>query len=414
MTCRFCNAELDAPFLDLGMHPSANRLLNKGLLDQINSGPLVEPRTALRLQVCSNCWLVQLSEFTQPDEIFTDEYVYFSSYAKSWVEHARQYVDTVRKRFGLDSRSWVVEVASNDGYLLQHFIENGIPCTGVDPAGNAATEAEARGVETIVDFFSLGFATKLVEQRGKADLVLGNNVLAHVPTINDFVAGLHQLLKPSGVVTMEFPHLARLVELTQFDTIYDEHYFYFSLMAVQKIFLHHGLDVFDVEQLSTHGGSLRIFAKHVDNEDLSVSENVAAITAIEKSLGIDQLATYTALQQRSDAIRTEFKAFIGRAQAEGKSIAAFGAAAKGNTFLNYCVVGHDSIKLVADDTPIKQGRFLPGSHIPIVPEQELRELQPDYVVILPWNFREEIAGKLSYIREWDGKFVTCIPQVEIW
>jgi len=414
MTCRFCNAELEAPFLDLGMHPSANRLLNKGLLDQINDGSIIEPRSPLRLQVCQKCWLVQLSEFTQPDEIFTDEYVYFSSYAQSWVAHAKRYVDTVHKRFCLDANSWVVEVASNDGYLLQHFNENGIPCTGVDPAGNAAIEAEARGVETIVDFFSLEFATKLVEQRGKADLVLGNNVLAHVPTINDFVAGLHRLLKPSGVVTMEFPHLARLVELTQFDTIYDEHYFYFSLLAVQKIFLHHGLQIFDVEQLSTHGGSLRIFAKHVDNEALQITENVTAIIDMEKRLGIDQLTTYKALQQRSEAIRTDFRTFVDEAQAQGKTIAAFGAAAKGNTFLNYSEVEQGSISLVADDTPIKQGRYLPGSHISIVSEQDLRELRPDYVLILPWNFREEISEKLSYIREWDGKFVTCIPQVEIW
>ena len=414
MKCRFCNSKLEEPFLDLGQHPSANRLLSRKALAQINDKSLCEPKAPLRLLVCRNCWLVQLTDFKQPEALFTDSYLYYSSYAQSWVDHAKRYTDMAVERFSLSSNSWVVEIASNDGYLLQHFVELGIPCIGVDPAAEAAKDAKGRGVNTLVEFFSFDFSKNLVELKGNADLVLGNNVLAHVPNINDFIAGLGYLIKPTGIITMEFPHLAKLITLTQFDTVYDEHYFYFSLLTICKIFAHHGLRIFDVEELSTHGGSLRIFAQHAHHNSQPTNLSVERTLTMERELGLNDRKIYEQLQHNTAKIRNDFKALIDHTRKYGGGISAFGAAAKGNTFLNYCGVNHEQITLVADNSPAKQGRFLPGSHIPIVAEHELREMRPDLVLILPWNLREEIARRLSYVREWGGKFITCIPQVEIW
>jgi len=413
-TCRFCNSELEKPFLDLGMQPSANSLLSETHLRKIKAGEFPEPVSPLRVLVCGDCWLVQLADFSSPQDLFTDDYVYYSSFSASWVAHARRYVEMITDRLGLDGGSQVVEIASNDGYLLQHFVASGIPCYGIDPAAKAAHEAKKKGIETIVDFFGKKTATQLADTRGKADLILGNNVLAHVPTINDFVAGLGQLLNATGVITMEFPHLAKLIENTQFDTIYDEHYFYLSLLSVQKIFAAHDLTVFDVEEIPTHGGSLRIFARHAGNKSLPESQNISSVIEHEKRVGLNTVATYEKLQKRVEAIRSEFHALIKKECSSGKKIVAFGAAAKGNTFLNYCDVGHEHISLVADDTLAKQGRFLPGSHIPIVPEEDLRKSKPNLVLILPWNFKDEIINKLGYIREWGGRFVTCIPRIQIW
>jgi len=414
MTCQFCNSALDRPFLDLGMQPSANSLLSAAHLQNIKSGEYSEPVFPLRVIVCDSCWLVQLADFSSPEDLFTDDYVYYSSFSPSWVAHAKRYVDMITGRLGLNARSQVVEIASNDGYLLQHFVEKGIPCYGIDPAAKAANEAKKKGVTTIIDFFGEDAACKLVHTKGKADLILGNNVLAHVPAINDFVSGLGRLLNSTGVITMEFPHLAKLIENTQFDTIYDEHFFYLSLLSVQKVFAAHALTIFDVEEIPTHGGSLRIFAKHSANDSLPVSQNIRGVIEHEIRIGLNDVSTYEKLQKRAETIRTEFRILIDQEFSAGNSIAAFGAAAKGNTFLNFCGTGQEQISLVGDDTLAKQGRFLPGSHIPIVQEEQLCRFQPDLVLILPWNFKDDIIEKLGYIREWGGRFITCIPKVQIW
>jgi len=414
MTCRFCNSSLGKPFLDLGMHPSANSLLSKSRLEKIRAGESPEPVSPLRVLVCDKCWLVQLADFSRPEDLFTDDYVYYSSFSPSWVAHAKRYVEMISDRLELNAGSQVVEVASNDGYLLQHFVAKKIPCYGIDPAAKAANEAQKKGIETVIDFFGRDVANQLATTRGKADLILGNNVFAHVPTINDFVSGLKQLLSASGVITLEFPHVAQLVKNNQFDTIYDEHFFYYSLLSVQKIMSSHGLTVFDVEEIPTHGGSLRIYAKHSENESHPISINVSNIVDHEIEVGLNKTETYKNIQKRSEDIRSEFRALIEREGVSGNKIAAFGAAAKGNTFLNFCDIGHEHISLVADDTLAKQGRFLPGSHIPIVPEDELCRSKPDVVLILPWNFKDDIISKLDYIRDWGGRFVTCIPKVQVW
>jgi 2-polyprenyl-3-methyl-5-hydroxy-6-metoxy-1,4-benzoquinol methylase len=406
MKCRFCRTEVSRVFLDLGQQPSAN-----SFIDTARKGEK-EPVYPLKVLVCEKCLLVQLADVNKADDIFTAGYVYFSSYAKSWVEHAKRYADKMTERFSLGAASFVVEVASNDGYLLQHFKARDIECLGIDPAANAAEAAKAKGVETLVDFFGEDLARKVVETRGKADVIAANNVLAHVPELNDFVRGLKALLKPGGVITIEFPHLMQLVEGVQFDTIYDEHFSYFSLGAAQRILSHHGLEIFDVEELPTHGGSLRLFIHH-QGDVQAVNGSVEVLLSRERNLGMESLDYYDGFQNRTQRIRDDFLEIVTREKAAGRKIAAFGAAAKGNTFLNYCKVGVDAIDFVVDDTPAKQGKLLPMSRIPVVSEEVLKQERPDIILVLPWNLKGEIINKLAYIRDWGGRFVTCIPEVEV-
>jgi SAM-dependent methyltransferase len=366
----------------------------------------------LRVYVCERCLLVQLEEFVAPGEIFS-EYAYFSSYSDSWVEHARRYCELVTARFGLGPRSRVMEIASNDGYLLQHFVAKGIPVLGIEPAANVAQTAVAKGVPTVVRFFGRQAAEEIRGQHGAPDLIVGNNVLAHVPDINDFVSGMKALLKAGGVITMEFPHVLELIELNQFDTIYHEHFSYLSLGTVERIFGAHGLAVFDVERIPTHGGSLRIYACHAGDEGKPTSERVAALRALEASKGYDRLEAYLSFEESVRRTKRTLLEFLIRARGEGKRIVGYGAPGKGNTLLNYCGIRTDFLEFTVDRNPYKHGKFTPGTHIPILPPQRLLEARPDYVLILPWNLREEIVESLAGIREWGGRFVIPIPTVGI-
>jgi len=403
-TCRFCNAALTHTFCDLGMSPLSNSFVTA---DRLNA---MEPFYPLHAFVCDNCFLVQLDEFESPEEIFSD-YVYFSSYSDSWLEHSRQYTEQMTQRLGLNDKSQVIEIASNDGYLLQYFAERGIPVLGVEPAANVAAAATEKGIPTLVKFLSVATATEMLNSGQQADLLLGNNVLAHVPDINDFVAAMAILLKPDGVITMEFPHLLKLIELNQFDTIYHEHFSYLSLLSVERIFKAHGLQVFDVDELSTHGGSLRIYARHDSAEP--VNANIDALRQVEQDAEIDQLSTYAAFGDRVEATKRRLLEFLINAKAEGKSIAGYGAPAKGNTLLNYCGARRDLIDFTVDRNPVKQNRYLPGTHIPVFAPEKIDELKPDYVLILPWNIKDEIVSKMNHIRDWGGKFVVPIPTVEV-
>ena len=367
----------------------------------------------LTVYVCRNCWLMQIPEFHTAPDMFSGEYLYFSSYAKSWVQHAAQFCKGATDRFNLNDKSFVVEVASNDGYLLQEFVATNIPCLGIDPAENAAAAARKKGVETIVDFFSAKTALNIVDMKGHADLIVANNVLAHVPDINDFIAGIAILLVPDGVVSFEFPHLARLLEKTQFDTIYDEHFSYLSLGVIMRLFERHGLAVFDVEELSTHGGSIRIYGRHSANTSMHIESRVDTLLTSERDQGLEQLSTYIDFEKRAVSIRGAFRDLITSELTKGQKIAAFGAAAKGTIFLNYCDVGADSISFVIDDTPAKQGRFIPGVHIPVMSFDALELEKPDLIIILPWNFRDEIAAYLEPARTWGAKFVVATPKIEI-
>jgi 2-polyprenyl-3-methyl-5-hydroxy-6-metoxy-1,4-benzoquinol methylase len=407
MLCRFCNTILQQEFINLGNAPASNSFLTA---EQLN-----EPETyyPLRVFVCDKCFLVQIDEYKKSDAIFSNEYVYFSSYSTSWLAHAKNYVDMVEKRFSLNSGSLAVEIASNDGYLLQYFLEKNIPVLGIEPTGNTAAVAIKKGIETITEFFGTRLAGKLASSGRKADLLLGNNVLAHVPDIVDFVAGMKILLKPAGVITMEFPHLLQLIENNQFDTIYHEHFSYLSFYTAQRIFESQGLTIFDVEEIPTHGGSLRIYAKHHENDSLPVLAHVNGILEKEKKQGILNSDTYKNFQAKAQCIKFELLTFLIGAKKEGKKVAAYGAAAKGNTLLNYCGVKNDLIDFVTDMNPHKQGKHLPASHIPVRNESELKESKPDYIIILPWNIKDEIIKQLHYIRAWGGKFVVSIPGLEI-
>jgi 2-polyprenyl-3-methyl-5-hydroxy-6-metoxy-1,4-benzoquinol methylase len=367
----------------------------------------------LIVEVCDVCFLAQVDEHKAATEIFDDDYTYFSSFSKSWLEHAERYAAMMVGRFGLGPQSQVIEVASNDGYLLQYFHQRGIPVLGIEPTANTAEVAVAKGIPTIVDFFG----KRLVEEKlqAKADLIAGNNVFAHVPDINDFTAGLKAALKPAGVITLEFPHLLRLIEQNQFDTIYHEHFSYLSLGTTERIFAAQGLKVFDVEQLPTHGGSLRVFGAHADDYSKPRLPNVDAVLAEEERAGLRGRETYESFQPRIDRIRAHFLRFLLDQRAAGKSVAGYGAAAKGNTLLNYCgVKGAELVRFVADASPHKQGRYLPGSHIPVVARPHIEEAKPDFIVIFPWNLRDEIAGQLDHARDWGAKFVTAIPELMIW
>lgn len=407
MNCRFCQTPLSDIFIDLGNAPASNSFITR---EEANKPEVFLP---LKVFVCPSCFLVQTADYKRPDTIFTDTYVYFSSYSTSWLQHCQRYVESMTARFGLSASSHVVEVASNDGYLLQYFVNKGIPVLGIDPTANTAQVAIDKGIPTVIDFFGVRLATELAAQGKHADLLAGNNVLAHVPDIRDFVGGMKILLKPHGVITMEFPHLMRLIESNQFDTIYHEHFSYLSFLAVQRVFESQGLALFDVEELSTHGGSLRIFAKHREDASHPVAARVAELLRRETDAGMDSLTPYCGFQQRAFAAKLDLLEFLVQQKKAGKTVAAYGAAAKGNTLLNYCGVKSDLIACVADANPYKQGNLLPGSHIPVVDEASLRALRPDFVIIFPWNIQEEIKRQLRDFSSWGCRFVVPIPRLHI-
>jgi SAM-dependent methyltransferase len=407
MQCRFCKTELTNIFIDLGNSPASNSFLTK---EQLNEPEVFYP---LKVYTCHNCFLVQIDEYKKSAAIFDSQYVYFSSYSKSWLEHAKTYTDNMILRFGFDQNAQVIEIASNDGYLLQYFKERNISVLGIEPTANTADVAKNKGIESITKFFGKELAKELVAQNRKADLLLGNNVLAHVPDIVDFVSGMKLLLKSNGVITMEFPHLMQLVDNYQFDTIYHEHYSYLSLYTVKQIFESQGLELFDVEELPTHGGSLRIYARHKEDESKPVSANVKLLLEMEIEKGIATLAYYDHFQLKALMVKLEFTEFLLHQKLAGKKIAAYGAAAKGNTLLSYCGIKNDLIQFVADANPHKQNKWLPSSHIPVVNEDYLKKARPDFLVILPWNLKNEIMTQLNYIKEWDGKLVIPIPYLEV-
>lgn len=405
-TCRFCGAPLTHTFADLGMSPLANAYIRPEQLRQM------EPYYPLQVFVCGQCFLVQLEEFENPEEIFGD-YAYFSSYSETWLQHARNYAHEMLRRFTLNSESKVIEIASNDGYLLRNFVEAGVPVLGIEPARNVAEAAAKRGIPTLVRFFGTALGKDLADEGIQADLLVGNNVLAHVPDLNDFVAGMKLALKPTGVITMEFPHLLRLMVERQFDTIYHEHFSYFSFSAVERVFAHHGLTLFDVEELPTHGGSLRIYGRHTEDATHPISTKVDELRASEKRLGFDRLEHYLGFHNEIWKIKRDLLLFLIQAKAEGKTVVGYGAPAKGNTLLNYCGVGRDLIDFTVDRNPHKQGHYLPGTHIPIYAPERIIETRPEYVLILPWNLKDEIMRAESHICEWGGQFVVPIPYLQV-
>lgn len=404
--CRFCNESLSLSFADLGMSPLSNAYLKPAQLNKM------EPFYPLHAWVCGGCYLVQLEQFESPEHIFSD-YAYFSSFSDSWLDHVRRYTVQMQKRLGLGASSFVVEIASNDGYLLQYFAAQGIPVLGIEPAANVAVEAERKGVPTLVKFFGTHTARELVAAGKQADLLLGNNVLAHVPDLNDFVAGMTLLLKPGGVITMEFPHLLRLMQENQFDTIYHEHFSYFSFLVAERVFAAHGLTLFDVEELPTHGGSLRIFAKHKANGALPVSARIAALKNREQDAGLDRVEAYQAFAEQVKGIKRSLLRFLIDANESGKSVVGYGAPAKGNTLLNYCGVRTDLLKYTVDRSPHKQAHYLPGTHIPIYAPEKINETRPDYVLILPWNLTDEVVQQMAHVRAWGGRFVVPIPALKV-
>jgi len=404
MKCRHCAAPVTLPLVDLGTAPPSNAYLDAAALHH------PERWFPLRVLVCEQCWLAQTEDFAQVDDLFSANYAYFSSFSSTWLAHAQAYVETMVRRWGLNQHSKVVEIAANDGYLLQYVAQSGIPCLGVEPTGSTAAAARAKGLTVVEQFFGTALARELASQGHSADLMVANNVLAHVPDINDFVAGFATLLKPSGVATFEFPHLLQLVEQSQFDTIYHEHFSYLSLTAVQRIFATNGLAVFDVEELPTHGGSLRVYAQR---KDCSLHPNqcsVASMLTREANAGLCNPRYYEGLQAHTLRIKRELLTFLLQAQAQGRKVAAYGAAAKGNTLLNFAGIRPDLLPYVVDRNPAKQGRYLPGSRIPIVEEERLRADRPDIVLVLPWNLHTEVAQQLDYIQEWGGQLAVAIPQ----
>jgi SAM-dependent methyltransferase len=405
-SCRFCGTKLEHTFVDLGMSPLCESYVSADHLNEM------EPFYPLHVYVCGKCYLVQLQEFVAREHIFSD-YAYFSSYSDSWLAHAKKYTGQMIERFGINGQSFVVELASNDGYLLQYFVEKKIPVLGIEPAANVAEVAVKKGVPTLVKFFGKDAARELVACGKQADLLLGNNVLAQVPDLNDFVGGMKILLKLGGVITMEFPHLQRLMEQNQFDTIYHEHFSYFSLIATETIFSAHGLTVFDVEELPSHGGSLRIYARHAEDESKRVGPRVLELRAREEALGYTRLETYSQFADQVKETKRKLLEFLIQAKRNGKKIAGYGAPGKGNTLLNYCAIRTDFLDYTVDRNPYKHGRFLPGTHVPIFPPERIRETRPDYLLILPWNLKDEIIKQNAFIREWGGKFVVPIPEVQV-
>ncbi len=408
MKCRFCQNKLTHEFIDLVNSPPSNSFLS---IEELNAPEIFYP---LKLYVCEKCFLVQIDEYKKSEDIFSNKYAYFSSYSKSWLEHARQYVEIVTARFELNKESFIVEIGSNDGYLLQYFKKKNIPCLGIEPAKNTADVARAKGIEVISDFFDVRLAGRLIKERKKADLIVGNNVLAHVPDIKDFIKSLKILLKEDGLITLEFPHLMRLIEGNQFDTIYHEHFSYLSFRTVTQIFLEHELVLFDVDELPTHGGSLRVYAGHREDRSKRLSPNVEILNKKESDACMGDLSYYLNFQSKANKVKHRLLSFLLTQKREGKKVVAYGAAAKGNTLLNYCGIKRDLIEFVADASPHKQGKFLPGCHLPVVAEDSIREMKPEYVIVLAWNIKDEVLAQLSYIREWGGKFVVPVPEVMIY
>lgn len=406
-SCRFCNNILSTPFLDLGLSPLCQTQISP---EQLNHGEAFYP---LRVMVCNQCYLVQIDEYVKPDVIFSSDYPYFSSYSDSWVKHAAKYVEKMKSNFTINSRSFVVEIASNDGYLLQHFVSSQVPCLGIEPAHGVAEAAREKGVETISKFFGKQTASDVVNSHGQADLVLGNNVLAHVPDLNDFVAGLQLLIKDSGVITMEFPHLIRLMAENQFDTIYHEHFSYFSFSTVERVFSHHGLHIFDVEELPTHGGSLRIYAGKQGNPAQPRTERARELLNRENADGVNSLKFYENFEEQVRETKRALLDFLVQAKRSGKTVVGYGAPGKGNTLLNYCGIRTDFLDYTVDRNPHKQGTFTPGTRIPIYDPAVINETRPDYILILPWNLKKEITASMAHVKEWGCKFVVPIPKVEV-
>jgi SAM-dependent methyltransferase len=406
MKCRHCLAELEHVFLDLGYAPPSNAYLSKEAL----RAP--ETTFPLKLYVCDQCWLVQTEDYSEADELFSGDYAYFSSTSQSWLEHAARYTKSITKRLSLTKESFVIEVASNDGYLLKNFVAAGIPCLGVEPTNSTADAAEKIGVPVLREFFGVATANALAKGGKCADLICGNNVYAHVPDINDFTNGLRIALKQGGTINLEFPHLMRLIEKNQFDTVYHEHFSYLSLTSVARIFAQAGLRVFDMEELPTHGGSLRIYACH-EADSRATEPAVAAMLIKEKTFGLQDLNVYQGFQQRADKVKNDFLAFLIEQKRAGKSVAAYGAAAKGNTLMNYAGIKHDLIDFVCDAAPSKQGKFMPGSHIPIFTPAELAKRKPDWVVILPWNIADEVTQQQQQVLAWGGQFVIAVPEQKV-
>ncbi len=405
--CRFCGAPLSQTLVDLGMSPLCESYVSA---DHVNQ---MEPFYPLHVYVCEQCYLAQLEQYVSAEDIFT-EYAYFSSYAVTWLQHVERYTQQMIERFQLSEKNFVIEVASNDGYLLQYFVQAGIPCLGIEPAANVAKVAEEKGVPTLVEFFGVKLAQQLAAEGKQADLIAGNNVLAQVPDLNDFVEGLKLALKPGGVITIEFPHLMRLMSENQFDTIYHEHFSYFSLISAEKIFAAHGLVLFDVEELPTHGGSLRIYARHADDNTKPLTERLIELRAREIEAGFQQMSTYANFGEQVKETKRKLLTFLIEARRAGKKVVGYGAPGKGNTLLNYCGIRTDFVDFTVDRNPYKQGKFLPGTHIPIYHPDKITEARPDYVLILPWNFKDEIIQQLAYIKEWGGQFVIPIPEVTVY
>lgn len=407
MKCRHCASELRLQFIDLGNAPPSNAYLTETTVH------LPEMWYPLSVAVCTECWLVQTRDYAQRSELFSAEYAYFSSFSTTWLEHANRFVASMAARFELGEETLVVEIASNDGYLLQYVMDRGIPCLGIEPTAFTARAARDKGIEVIEEFFGNGLARRLVAIGKSASLIVANNVLAHVPDINDFIAGFSTLLKPDGVASFEFPHLLQLVKYSQFDTVYHEHFSYLSLITVCRIFEANGLTVFDVEELPTHGGSLRVYAQRSDTGRHEIAGRVDALCATEVNAGMTNAGFYARLQEKAERIKYDFLSFLIEARRSGKTVAAYGAAAKGNTLMNYAGIRQDLIRFVVDRNPAKQGKFMPGSHIPIVDEEFLRSNKPEYVVIFPWNLAQEIVQQLEYVGQWGGNFVTAIPELRV-
>lgn len=408
MNCRHCNTQLNTVFADLVNCPPSNSMLKKTQLNQ--------PETffPLKVLVCEKCFLVQVDEVEKTENLFTDEYTYFSSFSKGWLEHCKAYSEKMIDRLELSENQQVVEIASNDGYLLQYFLDKGISVLGIEPTANTAKVAIEKGIDSLVEFFGENLAFDLQNKSIQADLLIGNNVLAHVPDINDFVKGLKLLLKPEGTITMEFPHLLNLIKYNQFDTIYHEHFSYLSLNSVNLIFKSVGLEIYDVDEIPTHGGSLRIYAKHIENSNLLLSPNVSNVLKKEFDFGLLNISTYKNFQKCINSIKNDFLEFLIQQKKSGKKVIGYGAAAKGNTLMNYAGIrGNDLIEFVVDASPHKQNKYLPGIHIPVVHESEIQAFKPDYIIIFPWNIKAEIQEQLAYIKNWGGQFVTFVPEIEV-
>lgn len=405
--CRACSNEIIEPFLSLGNSPLSNTFLSKEELNRM------ETYYPLDVYVCEKCYLVQLEEFETTKNIFSSDYAYFSSYSESWLQHCKNYTEMMIKRFGFDKDSFVVEIGSNDGYLLQYFRQHDIPVRGIEPASNTAEVAINKGIPTDITFFDTSYAKKMNQSSKLADLIIGNNVLAHNPNLHNFVEGLKIALKPNGIITMEFPHLLKLIEENQFDTIYHEHFSYFSFWTVRKLFSSHDLELFDVDEIPTHGGSLCIYSKYKKDKSKAVTNRVRDLLEKEESFGLLDLKTYYGFRKKVEATKRRLLQFLIQAKNEGKKIVGYGAPAKGNTLLNYCGIRTDFLDYTVDRSPHKQNKYLPGTHIPIKHPDKIKEDKPDYILILPWNIKDEIMEQMSYIREWGGKFVVPIPRVEV-